>query len=114
MCVYIYIHITHTNVCLFARARAYRGLYTYIRFCALVCLCISRMQVMQHLDGEGCARVATLLGEMVNSHETTFTTALVILQTALGEELGDTFDQVASILCGVCYEQEMTPSVESH
>jgi hypothetical protein len=52
------------------------------------------MQVMQHLDGEGCARVATLLTEMVNSHETTFTTALVILQTVVGEELGDTFDQV--------------------
>jgi hypothetical protein len=55
-------------------------------------------QVMQHLDSEGCARVAKLLSDMINSHETSFTTALVILQTAVGEELGDNFDQVWGVL----------------
>jgi len=51
-------------------------------------------EVMQHLDSEGCARVARLLEELIAGDTTCFKTALVILQTKVGEELGDTFDSV--------------------
>ncbi len=51
-------------------------------------------EVMQHLDSEGCVRVARLLESLVEGDTAEFETALVILQTAVGEELGDSFDQV--------------------
>jgi hypothetical protein len=53
---------------------------------------------MQHLDSEGCMRVGRLLEELISRQLTCFTTVLVILQTSVGEELGDAFDEVDVIV----------------
>lgn len=55
-------------------------------------------EVMQHLDSEGCMRVGKLLEDLISQQLTCFTTVLVILQTSVGEELGDAFDEVDVIV----------------
>lgn len=55
-------------------------------------------EVMQHLDTEGCMRVGKLLEDLISRRLTCFTTVLVILQTSVGEELGDAFDEVDVIV----------------
>jgi DNA repair exonuclease SbcCD ATPase subunit len=61
---------------------------------ATTCNLIVLDEVMQHLDSEGCARVGKLLEAIVRGGDAVFSTALIILQTSVGEELGDSFDQV--------------------
>lgn len=61
---------------------------------ATTCNLIVLDEVMQHLDSEGCARVGKLLEGIVRGGDAVFSTALIILQTSVGEELGDSFDQV--------------------
>ena len=55
-------------------------------------------EVMQHLDTEGCMRVGKLLEDLISRQLTCFSTVLVILQTSVGEELGDAFDEVDVIV----------------
>ena len=55
-------------------------------------------EVMQHLDSQGCMRVGKLLEDLISRQLTSFSTVLVILQTSVGEELGDAFDEVDVIV----------------
>jgi len=67
-------------------------------------------EVMQHLDSEGCMRVSKMLEDMIGKKMATFSTVLVVLQTQIGEELGDSFDHMDVVVKSNDESQVMTLS----
>lgn len=55
-------------------------------------------------------RVSKMLEDMIGKKMTTFSTVLVVLQTQIGEELGDSFDHIDVVVKSNDESQVMTLS----
>eukprot|EP00960_Hanusia_phi_P030132 748400-Hanusia_phi.AAC.10 len=73
-------------------------------------LVLDEVMQSQHLDSEGCMRVSKMLEDMIGKKMATFSTVLVVLQTQIGEELGDSFDHMDVVVKSNDESQVMTLS----